>query len=532
MDGDPPDPLASAALGALLDSRPDPGHDTESPAQSPPGESARFDASADRETLKRASVRGAAITFISQGLRFILQFGAQIVLAHWLLPREFGLIAMVAPVLSLVQVFNDLGLTQATIQRPGITHRELSTLFWINFGISFCLAALMIAAAPLVAWFYHEPRVMLITMAFSAMLLVTGAGAQQIALMNRRMRYAQLAAIDVACAVMAFAVGLAAASMGFGYWSLVAMQAANSLTILVLAWAFSDWRPSLPQRGSGAIELLKFGSHLTGFNILGIVETNLGTVLLGRLNGAQALGLYDRAYKLVIVPWWQISLPVARVSISLLCRLHGADAQYARAFRQMLQGLLLVAGPGLIWAAIEAPALVPLVLGPAWARAAPIVAWLSLGTIIMPVGSSAYWLFVSQNRVRAQLRYGLLSGLLLVASILAGIAWGPLGVARAYAAFGPFVQGVQLWGATRRGPVTRAMVLRTLYPVALALLAAGAALAGLRAESGVAGTPAPLVGTLILSYAIAALALLPFPDGRKVAGDIWALRHAIRPVPG
>jgi PST family polysaccharide transporter len=464
MDGDPSDPVASAALGALLRTRPDPGRDDESPAQSlpPPEDSSRFDASSDRETLKRASVRGAAITFLSQGLRFVLQFGAQIVLAHWLLPREFGLIAMVAPVLSLVQVFNDLGLTQATIQR--------------------------------------------------------------------RMRYTQLAVIDVACAIMAFGVGLAAAALGFGYWSLVAMQAANSLTILVLAWGFSDWRPSWPQRRSGAMELLKFGSHLTGFNILGIVETNLGTVLLGRLNGAQALGLYDRAYKLVIVPWWQISLPVARVSISLLCRLHGADAPYARAFRQMLQGLLLVAGPGLIWAAIEAPSLVPRVLGPAWTHAAPIVAWLALGTIVMPVGSSAYWLFVSQNRVREQLHYGLLSGLLLVASILAGIAWGPLGVARAYAAFGPFVQGVQLWGATRRGPVTRAMVVRTLYPVALALLGAFAALAGLRAEIGVATTPVLLAETLLLSYAIAGGALLLFPDGQRIIREVCALREVLRPA--
>jgi PST family polysaccharide transporter len=524
--------VASAALGALLGTRPNPGHDHESPAEPPPPPDgvSRFDASADRETLKRASVRGAAITFLSQGVRFVLQFGAQIVLAHWLLPREFGLIAMVAPVLSLVQVFNDLGLTQATIQRQGITHSELSTLFWINFGISACLACVMMLAAPLVAWFYHEHRVMLITVAFSALLLVTGAGAQQIALMNRRMLYTRLAIIDVACAVMALAIGLAAAALGFGTWSLVAMQAANSLTILVLAWGFSDWRPSLPQRRSGAMELLKFGSHLTGFNVLGIVETNLGTVLLGRFNGAQALGLYDRAYKLVIVPWWQISLPVARVSISLLCRLHGADAHYARAFRQMLQGLLLVAGPGLIWAALEAPTLVPLVLGPAWARAAPIVAWLSLGTIVMPGGAGAYWLFVSQNRVREQLRYGLLSGLLLVASILAGIAWGPLGVARAYAAFGPFVQGVQLWGATRRGPVTGAMVLRALYPVAVALLAAGAALAGLRAAHGVAATPLRLSETLILSYTTAALALLLFPAGRGIMGDVWALRTAIRPA--
>ena len=531
MDGDSRDGVAPAALDALLSPPNAPGRDFESAAEAAPAflgeaaaDSARFNAATDHVSLKRASLHGMAATFVSQGLRFVLQFGAQIVLAHWLLPREFGLIAMVAPVLSLVQVFNDLGLTQATIQRPQITHRELSTLFWINFGVSACLAAVMMLAAPFVAWFYHEPRLILITVAFSGMLLITGAGAQQIALMNRRMRYTPLAIIDVACAFMAFAVGLGAASMGCGYWSLVLMQAANSLTILILAWSFSEWRPSWPVRNSNVMALLRFGGHLTGFNILGIVETNLGTVLIGRFNGAQALGLYDRAYKLVIVPWWQISLPVARVSISLLCRLHGQDAHYARAFRQMLQGLLLIAGPGLVWAALEASTLVPMVLGQSWANAAPIVAWLSVGTIVVPLGSSAYWLFVSQDRVRAQLRYGLISGLLLVASIIVGIVWGPLGVARAYAGFGPFIQGVQLWGATRSGPVNGRMVLAAIYPVAIALCATCAAVASHVRYWGAAHSALMLAATLAMAYAAAAASLLLFPAGQRLVADMWAAR--------
>jgi PST family polysaccharide transporter len=325
---------------------------------------------------------------------------------------------------------------------------------------------------------------------------------------------------------MAFVVGLGAAAMGFGTWSLVMMQAANSLTILILVWALSDWRPSLPARDRGVMALLRFGGHLTGFNILGYVENNLGTVLIGRFSGAPALGLYDRAFKLVIVPWWQISLPVARVSISLLCRLHGADAQYARAFRQMLQGLMLVAAPGLIWAAMEAHTVVPLVLGSAWTNAAPIVAWLSVGTIFVPLGSSAYWLFVSQDRVAAQLRYGVISGVLLVASILIGVHWGPIGVARAYAGFGLFIQGVQLWGATRAGPVSGRAVLLALYPIVLALCASALVLGWL----GLAAGPAGLAVALAAAYLASAAMLMVFPAGRGIVSDVWALRSVLKPA--
>jgi PST family polysaccharide transporter len=188
----------------------------------------------------------------------------------------------------------------------------------------------------------------------------------------------------------------------------------------------------------------------------------------------------------------------------------------------MLQGLLLVAAPGLIWAAIEAPTLVPLVLGPAWIRAAPIVAWLSVGTVVVPFGSSAYWLFVSQNRVAAQLRFGVISGVLLITSILVGIQWGPIGVAMAYAGFGPVIQGVQLWGATRAGPVSMTAVLGAVYPIGLGLAVAAAGLQALHVIGG--GTVMRLGVALVAAYGIVGLVLLAVPAGRRILGEVWALR--------
>ena len=160
-----------------------------------------------RRMLKQRSVRGAAATFIGQGTRFFLQLLSQVLLARLLLPAEFGLVAMIGPVLSFVGIFNELGLSQATVQRPSITHQELSNLFWINVAVSSALALLMCGAAPLIALFYNEPRLTAITMWLATMLVVGGLSAQQLALMNRHMRFGQLATIDVACTFMAVAVG-------------------------------------------------------------------------------------------------------------------------------------------------------------------------------------------------------------------------------------------------------------------------------------------------------------------------------------
>ncbi len=482
----------------------------------------------DHSQLKRASVRGAALTFVSQAFRFAAQFGTQIVLAHWLIPAQFGLVAMAAPVLSLVQVFNDLGLSQATIQRESISRDELSALFWINLGLSVALALLVGMAAPLVARFYQQPALTPVVATLGALLVLSGAGSQQIALMNRHMRYGALAGIDIACAATAAAAGLAAAMAGLGSWSLVLMQAANSATILLLAWLLSDWRPSWPRRGTDIASLLRMGGHLTGYNVLMYFETNLSTVLIGRLYGSTAVGLYDRAFRLVIVPWWQVSLPVDRVAVSLLSRLVGSHASYARAHAQMLQALLLLTGPGLIWAAAQSADLVPLLLGHAWVGAAPVFGWLAIALVPGPFGAAAYWLFVSQGRARAQLQYGFAGGGALLASVLAGIHWGPLGVARAYAAFMPLMTGIPVWGATRHGPVGLASMLRASAPVMLGLAAACAVqLPGL--PGGVDLIAFRLGAELLLAYAACGAAITLLPSGRRILMDVWALRNSLTP---
>jgi len=488
-------------------------------------------ADSDAGVLKRRSVRGAAVTFAAQATRSVLQLGSQIVLAHLLAPAAFGLVAMVAPILNLVQVFNALGLTQATVQRAEITHGELSALFWINVVISACLAMAMALAAPLIAWAYGEPRLELVTICSASLLVLSGVSAQQIALMNRRMQFGPLAVIDIACLSVAVVVGIGAAWLGFGYWSLVLMQAANSLTVMVLAWAQSDWRPSRPRRQAGVGALLRFGGHLTAYNILGYIENNLSNILIGSFSGPVALGLYDRAFKLVIVPWWQVSLPIDRVAVALLSRLRTAEVHYIQAHQRMLQGLLLVAGPGLLWAALFSEQLVPILLGRDWSNAAPIVAALSLGAILMPFGACAYWLFVSQGRAREQFRYGCISAAAIIASMLLGIHWGPVGIARSYAGFAVVIQGALLLGATRKGPVTLRGVLLGVYPIMLGLLIAGIAVTAEQRLFDQGGTAVRLGAGLILSYAACAGGLLCTRPGLRIFRELWELRSTFRRLP-
>src|SRR5260370_1516853 len=113
--------------------------------------------------LAGRSARGGAVTMTAQGLRFVFSTRAMILLARLLSPQDYGLIGMAVVVTGFVAMFKDMGLSQATIQREEISTEQISTLFWINLGLSILVALITAAIAPAVAWFYGASRLTLIT---------------------------------------------------------------------------------------------------------------------------------------------------------------------------------------------------------------------------------------------------------------------------------------------------------------------------------------------------------------------------------
>ena len=479
-------------------------------------------------TLKRRSVHGAAVTLVSQAIRFLFQIGAQIGLARLLTPTDFGLIAMVSPFVGFVQLVNDFGLLEATIQRPKISHRELSALFWISLAISAALAAMFAAAAPLVAWFYNDPRATWVSACLAGLILLGGLAAQQMALMNRRMQFLHLAAIDVGATIAAAVVGIGSAALGYGYWSLVFMQTANSVTVVTLAWGMSRWRPSRPRRERGVGSLLGFGGNVTGANVLQYLSHNLDNVLIGATTSSVELGLYDRAYRLMLLPMIQVTTPFSRIAVPLLSRVVDSEDRYRMAFAGMLQAALLMTIPGILFAIVMAGSLVPFLLGSKWIAAAPIFAWLGGGTLVLPLIGSMTWLLISQGRSRRHLIWGSTGSGLIIVSFLFGLPWGPLGVARASTCFIVFLQLPLLcWTATRDGPVGR----RTLGRIVAPFVAAGLVdTVALLAARGALPDPGLLefVGLGVFTFAVYVAALACLPTGRTALRNLWMLRSSFR----
>lgn len=474
--------------------------------------------------LTGRTTRGGTIMILSQGAKFVLNMVSAVVLARLLTPQDYGLIAMVAVVANFSYPFRNLGLSAATMQRAEINDAQVSTLFWVNVGLSVAATLVTAAMSPAIAAFYGEPRLTWITLAIAAGFIFGGLTVQHEALLKRQMRFFALAATDLTSILIGTTTAIVLAYRGFGYWALVSSTLAMSGTNAAGVWLFCRWRPKLPTRDSGVRSMLAFGRNLTGFNILNYLGRNLDNLLIGRYWGAQQLGLYARAYQLLLLPLDQIIAPIDGVAVAALSRLADTPERYSQAYLRMLEKLAMVTMPLMALMIVTADWLVRVVLGPQWIETGQIFALLGIIGLLEPISSTMGWLLISQGRTHHIFQWGLIDAALSISSIVAGLPWGAVGVAAVYAVVGLCIRKpLQFWFVSRVGPVRLSEFYRAIIPSICASVGVMMAVFAFRKWAGVI-QPAPgLIASLAIAMVVALLSFLALPGGRKALQDVRTL---------
>ena len=475
----------------------------------------------------RAAARGAAVLGASQAVRIVTSFASSIFVARLLTPADYGVMAMVAPVMGFILIFQNLGLNQAIIQRRTISAQEINGTFWLNIIATIIIAALFILIAPLVGLFYEDDRAIGLMAASGLTVIATGIASQHLALLNRHMRFGALSAVETVNAVTQLAATIALAWWLRTYWALFFGMLAGVAAGSALAWWYERWRPSLHRLDLRATRsMLAMGVDITGFNLLNFVCRNLDNLLIAKRWGAGELGLYDRSYRLMLMPLQTINQPLGKIMLPTLSRALDRPEAYRGMYLLAVRALVMVIVPGAVALSVCSTTVIVLLLGEQWRDAGPIFAWLSLTAAIQPVSNATGWLFISCGRTRSMVRWGVISAVLTVTSFVVGLPWGATGVAAAYAVSEVLRIPVLYRMATRGTPVAA----RDLYAVLLpTLLGAGLCVIAVLALRDTLD-PLSLLGVAIaLSYLLATLGQAATAEGRA---GLWRLLILARSTMG
>jgi O-antigen/teichoic acid export membrane protein len=379
--------------------------------------------------LREKTIRGGAARFVAQAVSFGLRIVSLMILARLLRPRDFGLVGMVTAFTGVLDLFRDFGLSAAAIQRKEITEAQISTLFWINLAVGALLCVLAVALAPAVASFYHEPRLVTVTEVLGLGFLFNAAGVQHSAMLQREMRFTALAVINTVSLVLGIAIAIAGALAGYGYWALVAMTLTLPLTATIGFWIAGRWVPGLPRRQAGIRSMMHFGGTVTLNGLLAYCAYNLDKVLLGRFWGADALGIYGRAYQLVNIPTSNLNTAAGEVAFSALSRIQDDPPRFRSYFLKGYSLVLAVTIPITFACMFFAPDMIRVILGPKWDSATPILRLLAPTILVFGIINPVGWLMTSLGLVTRSLKLALIFAPLITIGYILGVPHGPSGVA-------------------------------------------------------------------------------------------------------
>ncbi|MGB3484615.1 MAG: lipopolysaccharide biosynthesis protein [Mycobacterium sp.] len=400
-------------------------------------------------SLAQSAFKGATATLFWQATRIGLLVVSIVVLARLLTPADFGLIAMVMSIIGIGELLRDFGLSVASLQARTLSAHEKSNLFWLNTAIGALLAAVVFCASWPIAYLYGDDRLIGITQALSATFLINGFTTQFKAQINRDLRFVALGATEAIPQAIGLAAAIAIAANTHSYWALVTQPLVVAILEALFGVLLAGWRPGLYKRNVPIAKFVRFAGALVGTQGLAYISKNIDSVLLGALRGPTELGIYNRAYQIVVLPLTQVTAPLSRVAIPVLSKLQDTENAFMRFLKtaqfatvtvtSLFYGVMIGFGEPLVRIA----------LGNQWLESVIILQILAVSGIFRALGQVPYWAFVTLGETRRQLVIYTIGQPLIIGSIAVGAIWGGIGVATGcsvgYAAF----WAVNMWWAGR-----------------------------------------------------------------------------------
>jgi polysaccharide transporter, PST family len=426
-------------------------------------------------SLGDAAARGTGITLAVQAGRTILQFGSIVALARLLTPADFGLVAMVTAVIGVADLVRDFGLSLAAVQAPKLSHGERTNLFWANVGLGLACTLGAMAMTPLIVAGYREPRLAPIVLCLAPVFLLSGITTQFKAGLVRDMRFKAVGLSDFSAQVVATVIAIGLAAAGAGLWALVVQQLVSAAVTAGICIVLARWRPSFPNRHVSIRKFLRFGVGVFGTQGISYVTKNIDNVTIGAVWGASALGLYSRAYQLMMMPLNQINAPMTQVAMPVLARVQGDKDSFLGYLRKSQLVACYVTATLFAVATGLAHPIVLVLFGDQWLDVVPIFAILAVGGVFRAVAQIAYWAYLAKGKSGALFRQRIVTGVITVVLILAGLPWGSVGVAVGCTVASFISWIVAVWHVGRvTGMDTRPLITNAARIVAVVGIPAGA----------------------------------------------------------
>jgi O-antigen/teichoic acid export membrane protein len=351
-------------------------------------------------SLKAQAISGVKWTTLSTVVTTILQLLQLAILARFLDPSAFGLMALVMVVIGFSQAFLDMGISNAIIHKQEISRDQLSTLYWVNVLAGFILFCIISISAPFVASLYEQPELTELIAIVALTFIIQPFGQQFMVLWQKEMRFSEIAKIDIVNKSISLIVSVYFAYKGYGVYALVYGTLAGivSQTVQFMYKGLKEYRPSFVFKLGEIKEFLSFGAYQMGEKMINFFNKEVDTLLIGKLLGVETLGIYIIAKQLIMRPAQIINPIITKVTFPTMAKVQDDTERLKNIYLKTMNYLSSVNFPIYAFLFIMAPDLVPLIFGEKWNESIIVVQILSIFGAIRSTGNPIGSLLLAKGK--------------------------------------------------------------------------------------------------------------------------------------
>jgi O-antigen/teichoic acid export membrane protein len=431
-----------------------------------------FEDHRESKDLGRRALRGGIVSVAMQYGNGSLQIVSAIILARLLAPEDFGLVAIVTVLTSFAPLLIDFGLGDATTQRSRITQGQVSSLFWLGSGIGLAVALIVAAGSPLIAWLYGDSRLEPIALCTAVTFILAGMSNQHLALLRRTMQFGTIGRRQLLGTLAGIAIAVIFAIGGFAYWALVLRPITNAFCVAFGAWLACRWRPGRPQFDDDVKSMIGFGLHVVGFSVTYTISRSVDRIALGLFYRPDQVGYYQNAITLYDNSIFAGLIQMHTVGSAALSKLQSDPAALRQKYEVALSSLAFFVMPFAAILSVTAEDLTVILLGAKWRAAGALLSIVALRGIFHVIEGSQGWLHLSAGRADRWRNWGIVSLIVQVAAVLAGLPFGPEGVALAVVVASSLIAVPSIAYAGRPIGIGAALVMRAVRAQLIGAIAA------------------------------------------------------------
>ena len=382
-------------------------------------------------SLRRLVVDTAAMSSVNM-LRLLTQFLVVPVLARFLSPTDYGLVGLAMPFLFFAMIIADAGVGMSLVRTPADERGVWSTCFWLSVLLGLALATLMATLAPLASLLFDEPRLGPMVMALALVVLAQALMTVPGAVLQQSGRFRVIARIEMAAVIISIGTAVVIALYGGGAWALIGQQLAAYAVRLTLTWLYAPFRPLMTFDLHSAKEHLTFGGHVLSVNLVGFFTRSLDNLVIGKVLGAAAVGVYSMTFQFVRLPMMIVTGPLLYVLYPQLVQIRDDKQAVRQMYLFITRVLAILLFPVIAMVATSNRSVFNLLLSDKWSTSGELFLLLAPACALQTVTALGGTVRMALGRTDIQLRATVEFGVIWIATLLTSAWFGLEWVALAY----------------------------------------------------------------------------------------------------